>query len=133
MCCVYRLLTDLLLVMSRSAGDDAPTACQREAEEELGLDIKQGELQPVFSTKQSFVLRNGTYIDNEFVEVYLVERELDIEKVALLDGEVEAVKWMHWTEVKQMSLDKNSDFVPVHTQYEPFWDYVAARYPLKSA
>lgn len=79
------------------------------------------------------MLRNGTYLDNEFVDVFLIERELDITKVVLQESEVEAVKWLHWTEVKRMTLDKNSDFVPVHTEYEPFWDYVAAHYPASPA
>lgn len=118
--------------MNRTAGDDAPTSVQREAEEELGLIVTKEELQHVFSTKQQFVLRNGTYIDNELVEVYLIEREVDLSKFVLQESEVEAVKWMDWREVKKVSLDPNSDFVPVHTEYEPFWNYVEQKYPSAS-
>lgn len=117
----------------RSAGDDAPTACQREAEEELGLHVEKDELKFIFSTKQRIVLRNGSYLDNEFVDVFLIERELDINTIVLQESEVSAVKWLHWSEVKRMTLDKDSDFVPVHTEYEPFWEYIAARYPAASA
>lgn len=97
------------------------------------MHLAQNELQHVFSTKQKIVQRNGTYLDNEFVEVFLIERELDLDKVVLQESEVDAVKWMHWTEVREISLNKESGFVPVHTEYEPFWDYVAAKYPVTSA
>lgn len=49
-----------VFVCHRSSGDDAETACQREAEEELGLTVEKQELKHIFSTKQQFVLRNGT-------------------------------------------------------------------------
>jgi 8-oxo-dGTP diphosphatase len=113
-----------------SAGDDAPTACQREAEEELGLKFEQNELIHVFQTTQSFVLHNGKYKDNEFVEVYIVMRDVDIDTVVLQESEVEAVRWMDWREVRTGSLDPVAyHFVPVHTHYEPFWNFLEAKFP----
>jgi len=113
----------------RSAGDNPKSACQREAEEELGVHLDQGELVHVFSTKHQFVLRNGTYIDNEFVEVFVLARDLDLSKVKLQEEEVEEVKWMHWREVERCIKDPTAGFVTAHTHYEPFWEYMGTHYP----
>lgn len=75
------------------------------------------------------MLRNGTYIDNEFVEVFILARELDLNTVVLQEEEVEAVKWMHWRDVKRGLEDPNGGFVTAHTHYEPFWAYLEKHYP----
>lgn len=113
----------------RSAGDDPKTSCQREAEEELGVHVGQEELIHVCTTKHQFVLHNGAYKDNEFVEVFITERELALSQVKLQEEEVEEVKWMHWRDVQRGISDPNAGFVTAHTSYDEFWNYLETHYP----
>jgi hypothetical protein len=64
-------------------------------EEELGINIPHlinGQPNPefkfLFSNLQHFILNNGTYINNEFIDVYLVEKDVDIDSLVLQESEV---------------------------------------------
>lgn len=104
-------------------------ACQREAEEELGIHLELNELTHIFSTKQAFVLRNGTYKDNEFVEVYILMRDIELKDLVLQESEVDAAEWMDWKQVMAGMLNPiEAGFVPIHLDYEPFWEYLGKKF-----
>lgn len=100
-----------------SSGEDAVTGALREVKEELGLDISKDELKMIGETKQQAVLNNGTYIDNEFNNVYLVKKNLDIAKLIKQDEEVQALKWVPIQEFKEMVEENNKDLVPHPQEY----------------
>ncbi len=74
-----------------SAGESAVETALRETAEELGLELSAAELQHAGTFRDPVVLRDGTYIDNEIHEVFLVRRDVDIAAVRPQEGEVEAV------------------------------------------
>ncbi len=53
-----------------SAGDSSPLSAVREIREELGLEKNPAELTYLFECRHSSVLNSGTYLDNEFYDVY---------------------------------------------------------------
>ena len=66
------------------AGETSLDAVIRELKEELGLNIKEKEL--------TFI---GTYKRiNDFVDTYLLEKDIDINDVTIQKEEVQGVKWM---------------------------------------
>ena len=73
-----------------SAGETAVECAVRETFEELGLRIDARELQFLGTVRESCVLNGGTYIDNEFHDIFVVRRDVDPASLTLQDGEVDA-------------------------------------------
>jgi isopentenyl-diphosphate Delta-isomerase len=87
----YPGLWDVSAAGHLSAGEPATECAVRETFEELGLWIDAAELQFLGTLRESCVLNGGTYIDNEFHEVFVVRRDVDVASLVLQDGEVDAV------------------------------------------
>eukprot|EP01111_Echinosteliopsis_oligospora_P011405 TRINITY_DN3758_c0_g1_i3.p1 TRINITY_DN3758_c0_g1~~TRINITY_DN3758_c0_g1_i3.p1 ORF type:complete len:107 (+),score=9.79 TRINITY_DN3758_c0_g1_i3:269-589(+) len=84
----------------------------RELQEELGLTVPEENFQLKSQTKQQFVLHDGKYIDNELVDIYLVQMDVDLSTLKLQVEEVSDVKYVHWTELKRMVQNKDPAIVP---------------------
>eukprot|EP01111_Echinosteliopsis_oligospora_P011404 TRINITY_DN3758_c0_g1_i1.p1 TRINITY_DN3758_c0_g1~~TRINITY_DN3758_c0_g1_i1.p1 ORF type:complete len:135 (+),score=16.87 TRINITY_DN3758_c0_g1_i1:106-510(+) len=95
-----------------SAGDDSLISAVRELQEELGLTVPEENFQLKSQTKQQFVLHDGKYIDNELVDIYLVQMDVDLSTLKLQVEEVSDVKYVHWTELKRMVQNKDPAIVP---------------------
>ena len=93
-----------------SAGESAIDAAVRETFEELGLSIEPDELRFLATLRESCVLNQGTYFDNEFHEIFLVRREVDLASLRLDPEEVAEVKWVH-------DLRPDATFVPHAQEY----------------
>ena len=72
----------------------------RECKEELGLDIPKKEIELIFSFKREY----------DFVDVWLVRKNIDIKKLKLQEEEVEEVKWVSKEELEKMI--KNNETTP---------------------
>jgi len=93
-----------------SAGESAVDAAVRETYEEIGLSIAPEELRFLTTLRESCVLNQGTYFDNEFHEIFLVRREVDLRSLKLDPEEVAEVKWVH-------DLRPDETFVPHAQEY----------------
>jgi isopentenyl-diphosphate delta-isomerase type 1 len=87
-----------------SAGETAIAAVLREAHEELGITVAPEALQPLGKLRYHAVLNDGTYIENEFHEVYLTVCELDLATLRLDPGEVAEVRWVREQELERYEL-----------------------------
>ncbi|MEO8034716.1 MAG: NUDIX domain-containing protein [Acidobacteriota bacterium] len=74
-----------------SAGETAATAIVREAFEELGIGLREEELEKLGSVKEECVLNEGKYIDRELHEIFAVRREVNLATLVLQREEVEGV------------------------------------------
>ena len=90
----------------------------KEGAEELGIKISEKDIQFLFTYKKSSVLNNGTFINNEFNDVYLLRKELDISKIKLQKEEVSEVKWYSIDELKKALVDRKDEFVSHNEEYE---------------
>lgn len=85
------------------AVDEGETPLQgalRECKEELGLDIPKKEIELILSFKREY----------DFVDVWLVRKNIDIKKLKLQEEEVEEVKWVSKEEIEKMI--KNNETTP---------------------
>lgn len=73
-------------------GDTSETAAERETLEELGVEIDLKGIRPHLSIN----------FERGFDDIYLVEKELDIEALELPTEEVEAVQWAECDEIMEM-------------------------------
>lgn len=87
-------LWDVSVAGHISAGETATDAAVRETLEEIGLSIEAGDLHFVTTLRESCVLNRGAYIDNEFHEIFVVRRQIDLRSLRLDPEEVAEVKWV---------------------------------------
>lgn len=84
------------------AGDSSRTAAEREVLEEIGYAVSLKDKRPVLTVN----------FENGFDDFYLVEQDLDIDKLTLQYEEVQAVRWAEKEEILAM-IDAGT-FIPYH-------------------
>ena len=91
-----------------SSGEDTLVAAKRELSEELGLNPDDYDLVYVDEIKENFV--DGDIISNEFVTIYKIINNVNINGIKLQKEEVSEVKWFTKNEVEM--LIKESKIIP---------------------
>ena len=93
-----------------SAGESSVDAAVRETFEELGLRIVASDLRFLATLRESCVLNNRTYFDNELHDIFLLRRAVDVASLKLDPEEVAEVKWVD-------ELRPDDSFVPHAEEY----------------
>jgi len=107
-----------------AGGDDSITTCIREAKEELGIDFQESDFEYITSIKSESIQNNGTYFNNEHQDVYLIRRNLDVEKLVLQKEEVAEVKFIDIQELKDILAKKDPAFVMHDEEYKALFEYL---------
>ncbi|WOL08617.1 nudix hydrolase 3 [Canna indica] len=97
-----------------SAGESSLLTARRELHEELGIELPKDAFELLFPFLYQCVLNNGTYIDNEIDDVYLVTTmgPIPMEAFTLQDSEVSSVKYLHWKDYKHILEQGDEQYVP---------------------
>lgn len=77
-------------------GDDALKTVIKEAQEELGLEIKKEDLKEIETLKQKY----------GYMTIYYYNKNVDINNLKLQEEEVESVNWMSIDEINDL-IDKD--------------------------
>jgi isopentenyldiphosphate isomerase len=93
-------LWDISVAGHVSAGESAVDAAIRETFEEIGVRIAAAELVHIGTLRYSTQLRDD-YIENEFHEVHIVRRDLDLAMLTLDPLEVAEVRYVSFQELEQ--------------------------------
>ena len=99
-----------------SAGEETVISAQRELSEELGINAKTGEFQYLFTFKEIF--KQGDFISKEFVDVYLIEKNIKKENIHLQDEEVSNYKFISVKEFLTMIDNNDKTLIPHTEEYE---------------
>lgn len=110
------------------AGEKPIDAAIRETEEELGLKFTPDALEHLFDYKQQCVLNNGTFINNEYDSVYLVEIDVNLEKLKLQEEEISKIKLISQNELKEVLESDNQSFVKHNEEYEKLLEILHERF-----
>ena len=95
-------LWDITVGGSATMGDSSQDAMERELFEEIGLKLDLQQVRPHLTIN----------FDKGFDDVYLIEKEVDIEALVLQESEVQRVKWATKEEIFAM-LD-SGEFIPYY-------------------
>ncbi|KAL0491974.1 nudix hydrolase [Acrasis kona] len=117
-----------------SFGQSSKDAAVREVEEEVGLYIKQSDLEFLFRFPMDCTLKNGEYLDREHIDVYLVEvgDELSTSDLTLQESEVSDAQFVHYSIIEKMYREFNKKFVQIHDDsYYQLFDILKKRYPVQ--
>lgn len=102
-----------------SWGETALEAAEKELSEELGVGFPVDALKGahLLSHRNSSVLNNGTYINNEIVELFLVPiPDWPIAKYTLQKEEVDEVRYIHWRELERALRHRDPAFVQCNVE-----------------
>jgi len=111
-------LWDVSVAGHVSAGETALASAVREVEEEIGLKVAAERLEFLFREKESRILNEGSYLDNEWHEVYLWKVEVDTSVMTLQESEVSDVKWMGLAEFAEKIRNRDSSLVAHWVEYQ---------------
>jgi isopentenyl-diphosphate delta-isomerase type 1 len=101
-----------------SSGETSLEAARKEMREELGIDLPESAFAYLFTVEEHAVLNGGTYIENEFQDVYLVRADIDEADLVLQETEVEAVRWCDLEEISRWLEGGGEPLVPHTAEYE---------------
>lgn len=87
------------------SGETSLDGVVTEIKEELGVDVLKEELE----------LFNTIKTEDDFVDLYYLKKDIDINDIIKQDEEVSLVKWFNEEEIKDMI--KNNEFLPVHIDF----------------
>lgn len=115
-----------------SASDSSLFSAMRELHEELGVLLPKDAFELIFVFLQERVINNGTFINNEFNDVYLVTTldPIPLEAFTLQESEVSAVKYLSVEEYRDLLAKEDPDYVPydVNDRYHQIFEIISKRY-----
>ena len=98
-------------------GEDPKLTAIREVEEELGIKVKESELQFLFTEKVATVHPNS--YNNVFSYKYFLKTDTPIEAYKINLEEVSEVKYVSLDEIEQLMKDKPSNYPFAAKDYMP--------------
>jgi isopentenyldiphosphate isomerase len=111
-------LWDVSVAGHVDAGESPETAAVREAREELGIEIAEGELRQIGTIHEQWVIDERSYIDNEIQSVFLVRRSVEPTRLVLQPGEVDDVELLSVSELRTAVSSRAARLVPHWPEYE---------------
>ena len=93
-----------------SSGDNSIEGSIREIKEEIGLTVKKEELKYLFTVKENMIWKNIT--NNEFVDVFLINKNINISDLKLQKEEVSEVKFFTYKKFKRMVDTEDESLMP---------------------
>lgn len=102
------------------AGEKSLTSVIREVKEEIGLTLNPDEITYIFTFADELKFLGKSV--NEFADVFLVSKDIDISALKFQREEVETVKWMSLTEFSQKCFTE--EFLPHVRGYQKFLEFL---------
>ena len=110
------------------SGEDVIDGVKREIHEEIGVDVDEDKLDYLFTFSQEVVENDGRFLDNQFYDVFLVEMDLDLDKLELQTEEVSEVKNIFYKDFESMVRNKSSEIVNHPEEWDRLFKILHDRY-----
>ncbi|MFH1193256.1 MAG: NUDIX domain-containing protein [Candidatus Jorgensenbacteria bacterium] len=120
---LFQNLWDISLAGHVRTGERSADAVRRELKEELGITTEERELQFVATLPSQ--LKDGALCDNQFSDVYLLRRDVDLEELKKQKEEVAEIALMPLQELKTLAHASAGRFVPRAEEYEKMFRLLA--------
>jgi isopentenyl-diphosphate Delta-isomerase len=102
---------------------DAKSTAIAEAKEELSLTLKKKELVFLFTFKH-FSQPKIRFKNNEFQDVFLVKKNLDLKRLKLQAEEVADVQFINYKKLKKILDKKDKRFTNMKGEYDKLYNYI---------
>ena len=106
-----------------SSGQTSKQAALREVSEEIGLNLEEDELKYILTYTKN-AKKSPNYIDNQFLDCYIVKKseEIDIKKIKVQESEVKQVKICTRKEVEEKI--QNNEVIKRDELYKELMKYL---------
>jgi 8-oxo-dGTP diphosphatase len=111
------------------SGETSAAAAIKELREELGIDVRPGDLRLLFSVKSALTHGSGSFIDNEISDVYVVWLDIDKNDFHLQASEVSDVRFVEVARLARLAQGaetRDTAFAPHEREYRRLYDYFCA-------
>jgi len=105
------------------AGHSSIDTAIKEVEEELGLKLSESDFKHIFTVVQQFEWNDGILKNNEYNDVYLVKKDLNVNELKFDPVEVAEVKLIGIEELENKIKNKDESFVNHDAEYEELFKY----------
>lgn len=99
------------------AGDNAINTAITECQEEIGIKIEEKELEFLFDIKYNEELEDGYFRRREFIKVFLVNLDIEIDKLKLQKEEVDEIKLIYYKDLEREIKINTDKFIPREKEY----------------
>ncbi len=110
------------------SGENELDGIKREILEEIGQELDMSKLEHLFTFSQEVIENNGKFLDNMFYDVYLIEMNLDINKLKLQKEEVSGIQNIYYKDFEKMVKNKNKDIVNHPEEWKRLFKILHKRY-----
>lgn len=107
---VYPNMWDISVAGHISAGEKEIVSAMREIEEEIGLKIKESELQLLNIRNVQFT--TNTTINNEIIYLYLLKYDGNIKQLKIQEEELQEIKFFKLNELEKQLKETPEKFTP---------------------
>lgn len=107
------------------SGETSRQTAVRELKEEVNLDIKPDELEYLFTIKRVQPYKDS-YI-RVFDDVYLLHRNIDVEKTKLQVEELTDIKFVYYQYLENIFKDGDKDYVPYTEEHKKLFSILENR------
>lgn len=101
-----------------SAGDTPMQGALREIEEELGIKLQEKDLIKIGEVSNESIQHNGDYINKEYNDIYVVNKDIPISDFIVQESEVDHVKYIPIEEFKKWVQEKKKDLLLHPKEFE---------------
>lgn len=108
-----------------TAGDTSIDTAIKETREELGITLPASAFELIFRSRDNFVTNNGTYVVNEFQDVYLVRSDMRVEEFSISHEEVEEVRFVPLRTFEEWVAERREGIVPHIEEYRRLFAYLS--------
>lgn len=105
-----------------SAGETSIQAVVKEVQEELGVQLSESDFQYLFTVAQQALSETGTFLDNEFQDVYLITADFPLSAFSVQAEEVSELRYIPLNDLQQLILDADPEFVTHDEEYRQLFD-----------
>jgi isopentenyldiphosphate isomerase len=120
----YPCLWDISSAGHIKSGQSSIDAAISETREELSISLSSSEFRFIFNIKSRININNGTFIDNELNDVFLVMRDIPASAFVLQKDEVSDIMWIHYKKLREKLLIEPEKFVPHEEEYEKLFEII---------
>lgn len=108
------------------SGETSMSAAIRELKEEVNLDVKEDELEYLFTIKR--IQPNGNNELHVFDDVYLLHKNIDVDKTKLQVEELTDIKYVYYQYLENIFKEGDKDYVPYTEEHEKLFSFLEDRY-----
>jgi isopentenyldiphosphate isomerase len=109
------------------AGDSSIEGAIRELQEEIGIKANKNELEYLFTVKTQERPKNN-FIDNEFADIYLINKNINISDLFLQKEEVSEAKFVHYKELEKMVKNSDKSLIELDEIYYKLFEILDKRF-----